>query len=268
VSGHRWEHRAGVEVLTFPSLEGHPLDVVVTGRAGGVSTGPYATLNLGLHVGDDPTAVLENRRRAAATIDLGLDDLVFAAQVHGAGVAVVHEVDRARGARDAADAVAGTDVLVTERRHLGLVVLAADCVPVVLYDPVGQRLACVHAGWRGTVARAAAAAVVALEALGSRPSDLLAAIGPAADPATYQVGAEVADAVVGALGLAGEEAICPDGPDRWLLDLPRATVAVLADSGVDPRRVSLSGTVTGGGPFYSDRAARPCGRFGLLARLR
>ena len=188
----------GLDVLTWPVFDAFGLDAVATTRAGGVSAGGYGALNLSLNVGDDPAHVLENRRRAAAALDADPADFVFAAQVHGSVAQVVGAADRGRGTTAAADAIPGADVLVTADPGTVLAVLAADCVPIVLYDPAAHVLACAHAGWRGTVARAAASAVAAMESLGAHPADIVAGVGPAAFP--YQVGAEVADAATAAFG--------------------------------------------------------------------
>ncbi len=115
---------------------------------------------------------------------------------------IVGEADRGSGAFTLDDAVADTDALVTTSPGVVLAILTADCVPIVLHDPVTGVLACVHAGWRGTVARVAAAAVAAMTTLGSRPSDVIAGLGPAADPARYQVGPDVHHAVTQAFGPA------------------------------------------------------------------
>ena len=96
---------AGLRLLTWPALDASGADAAVTARAGGVSGGPYATLNLSLSVGDDPGCVLENRRRLAAAFGAGLGDFVFARQVHGAGVRVVGEADRGSGAYSLDDAI-------------------------------------------------------------------------------------------------------------------------------------------------------------------
>ena len=137
----------GLDVLTWPVFDAFPLDAFVTTRAGGVSTGGRGALNLSLNVGDDPAHVLENRRRAAAALDADPADFVFAAQVHGNVAQVVGAADRGRGTTAAADAIPGADVLVTADPGTVLAVLAADCVPIVLYDPAAHVLACAHAGW-------------------------------------------------------------------------------------------------------------------------
>ncbi len=184
-----------VRLVTWPALEASGADAAVTARDGGVSSGPYATLNLSLSVGDDPARVLENRRRLAAALGANPGDFVFARQVHGAGVRIVGPADRGSGAFTLDDAVPDTDALVTTSPDVVLAILTADCVPIVLHDPVAGVLACVHAGWRGTVALVPAAAVAAMQSLGSRPSDILAGVGPAVAPARYQVGPDVHQAV-------------------------------------------------------------------------
>ena len=133
-------------MLAWPAFDGHPVDALVTSRQGGVSAGPYASLNLGLHVGDSTAAVLENRRRTAAALGADLGDLVFCHQSHGRNVQVVTAADRGRGTLSQDDAIAATDALVTAEPGVVLVVMVADCVPIVLYDPVARVLSCVHAG--------------------------------------------------------------------------------------------------------------------------
>ena len=261
-----------LRLLTWPALEASGVDAAVTARSGGVSPGPYASLNLSLSVGDDPANVLENRRRLAAGFGARLADFVFAGQVHGAGVRVVSEADRGSGAFSLEDTIPATDALVTSAPGVVLAILTADCVPIVLHDPVVGVLACVHAGWRGTVARVSAAAVAAMQDLGSRPADVIAGIGPAIAPARYQVGPDVHQAVTQAFSPA--PFIQPDSvPDRWRLDLWAANRFVLTEAGVPDPQIHVTDTPTGpteppGPSFFSDRTARPCGRLALIARLR
>ena len=181
-------------MLAWPSLDALDVDAFVTTRHGGVSAGPYATLNLGLHVADEAADVLVNRRRAAAALGADLDDFVFCHQVHGRRVAVVSAADRGRGALSLDDAIASTDALVTTDPGTVLAILVADCVPIILTDPEAGVLACVHAGWRGTVAGVTGSTLHAMQALGARPERIQAAIGPAVAADRYQVGPEVAAA--------------------------------------------------------------------------
>ncbi len=277
----------GLNVLTWPAFDSCAVDVLVTTRSGGVSAGPYASLNLSLNVGDDAAAVLENRRRAAAALGGRPGDVVFCEQVHGGVAEVVGAPDRGRGTRSAAGAVPGADALVTADPGTVLAVLAADCVPVVLYDPVAHVLACAHAGWRGTVARVAASAVAAMRSLGTRPADVIAGIGPAIAPDRYQVGAEVAGAAASAFGCHAPAVLRASGPGQWQFDLWTANRLVLQETGVPDRHIYVSGVPTGPagpagvtgptgptgpagsrGSFFSHRAERPSGRFAAMARLR
>jgi YfiH family protein len=270
-----------LRLLTWPALDASGADAAVTARSGGVSSGPYATLNLSLSVGDDPGRVLENRRRLAAAFGAGPGDFVFARQVHGAGVRVVAGADRGSGARSLDDAigsvgeagrVGGADALVTASPGVVLAILTADCVPIVLHDPVAGVLGCVHAGWRGTVAGVTAAALAAMQGLGARPSDVIAGIGPAIGADRYQVGPDVHEAVTRSFGPAAAEFIRPDpsAPGHWFLDLQAANRHALGQAGVRGPRIHITDIPTGPAPghFFSDRTARPCGRLALVARLR
>jgi YfiH family protein len=255
--------RGGLPMTTWPALQRADLDAYVTTRDGGVSTGPYATLNLGLHVGDRAEHVLANRTRVAEALGASPADLVFGEQVHRRAVAVVTGADRGR------DAIPETDALVTAVPGIVLVVLVADCVPLVLFDPVARVVACVHAGWRGTVQNVTGAALTTMASLGSDPADVIAGIGPAVHPDRYQVGADVAEAAEAAFGDRVAEVVRPDGPGRWTFDLWRANAIQLASAGVPDAQIHLTALGTGPGtPFFSHRFEGPCGRFAAVARMR
>jgi YfiH family protein len=256
--------RGDLRVLAWPAFDEFDLDVMVTTRHGGVSSGEYATLNLSFAVGDAPENVLENRRRAAAALGADLADFVFATQVHGAVARVVTGADR--GAAAPGGTAGEADALVTADPGTVLAVLVADCVPIVLYDPGAHVLACVHAGWRGSVARVAGAALATMAGLGARPEHVIAGVGPAIGP-RYQVGDEVAQAARESFGEQAALVLRPDGTGRWLFDLWAANHLILTEEGVADQRIHLAAVSTGA-DFFSDRAARPCGRFAAIARLR
>lgn len=258
-----------VPLLTWECFDPSLMQAALTTRNGGVSTGRYASLNLGLHVDDSDAAVLENRTRIAAALGATLDDLVFCEQVHRRAVTIVGDEHRGRGARSQADAIPATDALVTTAAGLVLAVLVADCVPIVLHDPTSGVLACVHAGWGGTVRGVTPAAVRAMVDLGADPRSIVAGIGPAIAADAYQVGDDVADAARAAFGERTDRVLRPDGTGRFLFDLVTAARIQLADSGVMTANIHPSGLSTGPGtPFFSHRGEAPCGRFAVLARLR
>jgi YfiH family protein len=259
----------GVRFLDWPEAAALGAAVAVTTRHGGVSDGPYGSLNLGLHVGDDAGRVVTNRERAARAFGVELEDLVFAEQVHGSTVGVVGSTERGRGARSMDDAISSTDILVTTALDTTLAILVADCVPLALLDPEARVLAVVHAGWRGTAARASTRALRAMGELGARPERVVAFIGPGAHPAHYQVDTEVHRALVEAVDpdVLPPEVAQPDGPGHWRVDLMAANRHQLMLAGVTPGHILDCGVTTADDDYFSDRAARPCGRFALLARL-
>ncbi|WP_405819438.1 peptidoglycan editing factor PgeF [Streptomyces sp. NBC_00838] len=166
-----------------------------TDRWGGVSAAPYEQLNLGGAVGDDPAAVRANRTAAAESLGLDAADVVWMNQVHGRDVALVEEP---WGARES-DEIPAVDAVVTARRGLALAVLTADCVPVLLADPVAGVAAAAHAGRPGLVAGVVPAAVGAMVARGADPARITARTGPAVCGRCYEVPeamrAEVAETV-------------------------------------------------------------------------
>jgi YfiH family protein len=259
----------GIRYLTYDLFEPF-LNVtnVITTRVGGTSAAPYESLNLGLHVGDDPDAVLENRALVAQALGFEPDALTAASQVHGASTSLVRSRDRGRGAVDADDAIPGTDALVTNEPDLPLAIQVADCVVVSLYDPRKNAMGVVHAGWKGTLARIAEATIQRMsEEFGSDPADIVAGLSPAIGPCHYEVGQDVADSYRSAFGEDAARVIvaAPDG--RCRLDLWEANALQLVRSGVSDTRMTSARVCTACSPelFYSYR--RDGGRTGRFAGI-
>lgn len=266
---------ADLSLRVFP-FHGRGVTAVVTTRHGGVSSGAYATLNLGDHVGDDHAAVLENRTRLCAA--LGVDRLTVADQQHGATVAVIDGALAGRGhdgGADARDALAETDAMVTALPGVALATIVADCAPVVLFDPVRRAVGVAHCGRRGAVLGVLPNTVKAMaSAFGTRPGDLLAGIGPAIGADSYEIGdaeaAQVADAFGNPVSAAGAPALLrPTRPGHCTFDLVAALRIQLRQTGVIDGHVHPMGvdTRTSTADFFSDRAARPCGRFMAVTML-
>ncbi|MEW2018600.1 peptidoglycan editing factor PgeF [Rhodococcus sp. NPDC076796] len=156
---------------------------VSTTRDGGVSAPPFDTFNLGDHVGDDPAAVEANRRRLGDRLGMGLEWLVFMEQVHGRTVTVVDG--------PVSEPLPMTDALVTTQRDLGLVVLTADCVPVLLSDEEAGVIAAVHAGRVGARIGIVPRVLAAMVELGAVPARIGAFLGPAASGRQYEVPASM-----------------------------------------------------------------------------
>jgi polyphenol oxidase len=263
--------RTSLPLRAFP-FNSEQVTAVVTTRHGGVSAGPYGRLNLGGHVGDDPEAVAENRRRLATA--LGVDRLTVADQRHTDRVAVVTRALAGRGHDGVADSAAAfpaTDAMITAVPGAALAILVADCAPVVLYDPVRRAAGVAHSGRAGTLRGVVPKTVSAMTAaFGTVPADLLIGIGPAIGAASYEIGpAEAAD-VTAAFGTAAARLLTPSRPGHALFDLTGAIRGQLTAAGVPEANVHdlATDTRTATDDFFSDRAARPCGRFAAVTVLR
>jgi len=192
-----------------------------TDRWGGVSAVPYDSLNLGGAVGDDPAAVHANRARAAEALGRDPQRVVWMNQVHGRDTAVV---DRPWGQ----DPVPAVDALVTTRADLTLAVLTADCVPVLLADPVAGVVAAAHAGRPGLVAGVVPAAVATMTEQGARADRITAVIGPSVCGKCYEVPAAMRDAVAAVV----PEAFATTSWGTPAVDVSAGVRAQLAHAGV------------------------------------
>ncbi|WP_459545277.1 peptidoglycan editing factor PgeF [Nocardia sp. X0981] len=224
---------------------------VVTTRAGGFSAPPYDSFNLGDHVGDDPTAVRRNRARLAGTLGLPADHVIWMEQIHGRTVTTVD------GPRT--EPVPATDALVTTRPGLALVVLTADCVPVLLSDDEAGVIAAVHAGRIGARIGIVPRVLEAMVAAGARPERIGALLGPAASGRQYEVPAEMrADVEAHLPGSATTTVRGTPG-----LDLRAGIRRQLAAAGIggiaeDPRCTIEDTTL------FSHRRGAPTGRIGSV----
>ena len=206
-------------------------------RRGGVSTGRYASLNLGVATGDDPACVASNLLRLAEAAQVEPSALFTVSQVHGDRVLEAPAPGMGPGVPGP---FGEADALWTGAVGRAVGVRTADCVPVLLVDPVGRRVAAVHSGWKGTEARIAARAIEALERAGSRRGDLLAAVGPSIRACCYQVSAEVAGRFAG----HGPGVVIDEGGSLHL-DLAIAVRRTLVEHGVGADHVELIPDCTG-----------------------
>lgn len=220
-----------------------------TDRWGGVSAVPYERLNLGGAVGDDPAAVRANRERVAGELGIDPDRVVWMKQVHGADVAVVD------GSWDPAEPIPPVDAVVTARPGLALAVLTADCVPVLLADPVAGVAAAAHAGRPGMVAGVVPAAVRAMVGLGADPSRIIARTGPAVCGRCY----EVPEAMRAEVAAVEPTAYAETSWGTPAVDVSAGVHAQLARLGVRDRERSSVCTLESG-DHYSYRRDRTTGR--------
>jgi YfiH family protein len=232
-----------------------------TGRAGGSSAPPYATLNLALRVGDDLRRVLANRRRVATVLGLAGRPWAVARQVHSAGVLRVDAGRLGPGPPEAKPPVGEGDGLVTADPGVVLAVLTADCAPVLLADPAAAVVGAVHAGWRGLAGGVVEAGVAAMAGLGADPAATVGLVGPAVGGCCYEVGPEVAAAV----GDRYPDALATTRSGRPAVHPAAAAAQALRRAGVGQVRVAAECTVDLERRFFSHR--RDHGRTGRQAGL-
>jgi YfiH family protein len=247
-----------LRVFQFESLN-HPglLHAVFT-RGGGVSPEPWRSLNLGGTVGDARDRVQQNRQRALEAIGRTAESLYEIWQVHSAHAL---RVDQPRGAAPLVQA----DILVTDAPQVTLLMRFADCLPILLFDPARGAVGLAHAGWLGTVRKAAAAAVRAMrQAFGSRPRDLLVGIGPSIGPDHYAVGQDVVAMLHDSFGARAEQHLRRNNGSIHL-DLWSANRQLLEEEGVEAIEVAGLCTACHLEDWYSHRGEHGrTGRFGAL----
>lgn len=229
-----------------------PLNIraLTTTRKGGVSLPPYDSFNLADHVGDNPLHVRENRRRLRQELQLS-DEPRWLRQVHGTAVPVADEI---------IPGCCEGDASVTQQPGVVCAVLTADCLPLLLCDLKGTRVAAVHAGWRGLLNGVIESAIAAMGCTGA---ELLAWLGPAIGPDAFEVGDEVREAfIAGEAAAAGAFRPSPNG--RWLADIYQLAKLRLASKGVTA--VFGGGLCTLSEPerFYSYRRDGVTGRMATL----
>ena len=217
---------SALELLTAESLNDPAVVHGFTTRQGGVSTGPYESLNLSWSRGDTPGAIEENRDRVSAA--MGGISLVFANQTHSDIVLTVP------GKPQTGWSMGEGDSLITNQPGLGLCAQAADCVPILLFDPENRAIAAIHSGWRGTLKQIAAKTIARMsEAYGTQPSALHAAIGPAISKDNYRVGPEVLEQFETAFGELDPLMIGPrDDEGGAGLDVREAVYRQLIDADI------------------------------------
>jgi hypothetical protein len=240
------------DFILRPDWPAHPrVRAAQSLRAGGVSSGAFATLNIATHVGDDPAAVMENRGRLGRALMLPAEPL-WLEQVHGSQV-----FDAEIGSSRTADAI------VTGRPGVVCAVQTADCLPVLFADAEGTRVGAAHVGWRGLAAGVLEATVGALD----RPrQSLMAWLGPAIGPDAFEVGGEVREALL-ARDAGAAAAFVENARGRWQADLFQLARRRLTAAGVT--RIFGGGlcTFSDAGRFFSHRRDHGSGRMATLIWL-
>lgn len=256
----RRELSPGAYALIPAGFEGHGFVAAFTERSGGVSEEPrFASLNLSYSSGDDPRNVSRNRSLVTETLEI--TPFAVGGQVHGATLAWVGPEQAGRGFTGPSEVLPATDGLHSTAARVALAVATADCAPVILGSPREERIAVIHAGWRGI----AAGIIEAAASLFAEPTGVTAAIGPCAGPCCYEVGADVVDAITAGT-VTGPVSRRSSG--RTFLDIPATIERSLREAGVRDVEASELCTIDLSDRFFSHRRDGPCGRqFAIGMRL-
>lgn len=252
-----------LNLFEFENLSRIPhLKHFVTSRNGGVSRPPYDSLNLGLHTADNPDHVLENRKVLAESTGISPDMFLYASQVHSGDVKIIDQ--QAIGSGVLKDNPR-TDATITDIPGICLMVMVADCVPVLLFDPVKRVSAVIHAGWRGTVQHITGNTIRKMvNYFGCNTADIIAGIGPSIGPCCYEVGEDVRQVVKQSFGTTEGFLVYHPHSIKPHFDLWFANHKQLTDYGVKPGNIETSELCTRCNPatFFSSRAsAGITGRF-------
>lgn len=244
-------------LLHFSNLNTAPIIHFITERHEGFSSYPYNSLNLGFQVGDDRNRVDANRKLLAQHVGISASSFCFANQVHGAEVVLVDESTQDAEKCKAGLPVADCDAMITQTKGLCLMILTADCVPVLLYDPVNHAAGIVHAGWRGTLNHVVSRTIDRMcKEFGTRAVDVIAGIGPSIGPCCYEIGEEVVSGVKAAFGTL-EGFVEPVGQGKNRFNLWYANTIELLNSGVSASHIESYKLCTrcNHHRFFSSRAA-------------
>lgn len=259
-SGFHWRERGGVKVLVCRALEEKGFVNGFSTRLGGVSPFPDDDLNLAGFDEDSADNIYENRRRFVNVFD-GKFKLATAWQVHGDRVKIV------KTTQDADNSEEKFDSLISNLDRLLVGVKTADCVPILIGDPVNKAYAAVHAGWRGTVQSIVRKAVEAMqESYGTDSADLVCAIGPAAGCESYEIGKEVIDAFANNFRESGKY-FRATSEGHALVNLHLANEDQLIDAGVPTTNISKASycTMARADLFFSYRVEKKL--YGKTGRL-
>ncbi len=241
-----------IEMLSFESLNSFD-DIFnfVTTRNGAVAGDPYSSFNLGVHSGESLDRVLAHQEMLRKAIGIAQGHFILPRQVHGCGVAIVDHHFLNLSLDDRKVAVSQADALLTDIPEVCIGVTTADCVPVLLYDPVKRCIAAIHAGWRGTVQHIVSLTVRRMVAhFGVSPSDIYAAIGPSISCEQFEVGDEVYDAFKSSYANVGKLSVRHPVTGKYHIDLWQANRIDLCDAGVPATHIEIAGLCT---KAHSDR---------------
>ena len=230
----------------------------VSDRHGGVSPAPYNTLNIALHVGDQPVNVLKNRTELAFRWDFLIENLIYMDQTHSDHIQIIEDT--------AINKIENCDAIITAQRNIPLMVMVADCIPMMIYDPKKRVIGAVHAGRNGTFLNIGVKTIRRMqEHFGTDPADVRIALGPSIHVCCYEVGPEIADIVQKSF----ENSYIEEREGKTFLNLQQYNVDRLQEAGVKTQNIEVSPVCTCCDKnYFSYRREGVTGRFAGVIKLK
>ena len=254
------------EIFQFHNLSEHKnISHFISTRKGGVSLNSFGGLNISFETNDTAENVLKNRSILARATEIPLETFVMQNQVHGNSVIKVIAADKGKGIFSHKTVIGDCDAMICNEPGICLFLFAADCVPILFFDPVTKVIGAAHSGWGGTVKKIAQKTILEMEVnYGCRPENILVGIGPSISVENYEVGENVIEAVIKAFGTTEKYMTKNPKTGKMHFDMWFTNKKMLTDIGVKEENIEISNLCTFDKPelFFSARRDEPTGRFG------
>ncbi len=230
----------------------------ISNRHNGVSKKPYESLNIALHVGDKPQSVIQNRTIVSHKYDFILENLIYMEQTHSDNIKIIEH--------PAYNKIENCDALITNKTNIPLMVMVADCIPVMIYDPKQKVIAAVHAGRAGTFKQIVPKTINKMQKyFNSSPNDILVGLGASIHPCCYEVKEDLADITIESFG----EKYIQKRDSRYFLDLQKLNFDQLTEIGVNGKNIEISDICTCCDEnYFSYRRDGTTGRFAGFIKLK
>lgn len=237
--------KEGNNILKYDILKNYSLISFTTTCHGGVSKGRYESFNLSLYSGDNSEHVNTNRHILAESLNIKEENLLIPFQTHEDKICLIDKDFLSLSKKDKMSTLNGVDALITQEKEICIGVTTADCVPVLIYDPIQHALGVVHAGWKGTVKKIASKTIQHMsQTFHSKPSDLIVVIGPSISQKAFEVGDEVGEAFSKNGFDLNKIAYRHKTTCKLHIDLWQANKDLMTAMGVKESNVAISGICT------------------------
>ena len=251
-----------MELFRFKNLsEFNDLEHFVSTRKGGFSKPPFEFNNMSLECNDIHTII--NRKELSEILNLPLENFVYQYQTHTKNVIIINQSHKGRGTTDINDALQDNDAMITSEKQICIVAMAADCVPVLLFDSENKIVAAIHSGWKGTIQEITKTTVQKMiDEFNSKPENIFAGIGPSIGKCCYEIGNEVAEKIKSKLEYSDKVLFFNNKTQKFHFDLWLANKLQLEKIGINTKNIEIAEICTKcNQDFYYSARNNDLGRF-------